>query len=86
MTERAYTVQEIDALRRVVENDELWGRYSGPIDTSVTTTNPDGSWQTVSTGCSRAYKPHELAMTVQYRVRTYMLAGLTAADLLESER
>lgn len=86
MTERAYTVQEIDALRRVVENKELWGRYSGPIDKSVTKTNPDGSWQTFSTGFSKSFKRDELTRIVEERVRTYMVAGLTATDLLEGRR
>ena len=31
MSERAYTVKELDALRRVVENRYNWGRYSGPV-------------------------------------------------------
>lgn len=61
---RAYTVQELDDLRRAVENKELWG-----------TSQPHGPAR-----MSRAYSPGELERIVEERVRTHMLAGHTADD------
>lgn len=69
MSERAYTVVELDELRAVVERKWLWGSYRGPLA-------DDGS---------RAYYPHEKTIEVEELVRTHMLAGHTAADLISSE-
>lgn len=85
MTERAYTINEIDALRRVVADKYLWGRYSG-FKPPVVIHHPDGSWSQTSTGHSRSYDPRELDNHVEQRVRTIMQAGLVARDLLDSER
>lgn len=68
MTERVYTVREIDDLRRVVERKYLFGSYGGR-----------------RVGISRAYHEAEKVKAVEEMVRTHMLAGHTAADLLESE-
>ena len=65
--DRAYTVSEIDALRRVVENKWLYGLYRP------------------RTGTSRSYSSSEKELAVEQRVRTHMLAGHTADDLLASE-
>jgi hypothetical protein len=71
MTERAYTVQEIDHLRRVISEKYVWGSYHGPPS--------DGSM-------SIPYYRRELEVSVENQLRTYMLAGLTADDLLASEK
>lgn len=71
MSEKAYTVSQLDALRDAVENKWLWGSYNGP--------SGDGSF-------SRAYKPDEKQKAVEEMVRSHMLAGHSAEDLLESER
>lgn len=68
--ERKYSVAEIDALRRAVDNQYLWGRYSGPR----------------GDGCSGSFKETDKAKVVEERVRTYMLAGITAEDLLAEEK
>lgn len=70
MTDRSYTVAEIDALRRAVENQFLWGTYHCPQQN----------------GISRSYTEAEKVRTVEERVRTWMLAGKTAQDLYDSER
>lgn len=67
---RSYTVREIDALRRAVSDHEIWGSYHGP--------GPGA-------GCSRSYREADLTKIVEERVRTYMTAGVTSADLLASE-
>jgi hypothetical protein len=65
---RAYTVQELDALRTLVERKYLYGTYGMP-----------------PRGMSRSYREDEKAKTVEEMVRTHMLAGHTAGDLLASE-
>lgn len=65
MIERAYTVREIDDLRAACRSRWLWG-----------TTNPARM-----VGCSRSYRAEEEAVAVEQLVRTYMLAGITAADI-----
>lgn len=69
---RNYTVEEIDALRRVVENKYLFGQYEFHH-------SPQGG------SSSRSYKEDEMVRVVEERIRTHMLAGHTAADLLASE-
>lgn len=71
--ERRYTVAEIDALRRAVDEKWLFGslaRAFGPSGGSL---------------MSRSYREEEKAKAVEERVRTHMLAGHTAADLYEAE-
>lgn len=69
MTERAYTVNEIERLRRAVENKWLFGSYNLPK----------------SGMGSRSYKEDEKSKCVEELVRTWMIAGKTAEDLYASE-
>lgn len=68
--ERAYTVSEIDYLRRVIANKWLFGGYG----------------QLSHGGCSHSFRQEEMDVAVEQLVRTSMLAGHTAEDLLASER
>lgn len=70
MSERKYSVSELDNLRRVVERKWLWGYYTPQMHS----------------GCSRGYKEAEKTKSVEELVRTHMLAGHTAEDLLASEQ
>ena len=67
--DRAYTVKEIDALRKVVDNVYLFGSNYYKKNRN--------SFQSVN------YVKHEKAKIVEERVRTYMLAGITAEDLIK---
>jgi hypothetical protein len=67
---KKYSVAEIDGLREVVKNIYLWG-----------SANPVGP-----AGFSRQYKEDEMVRAVEEQVRTYMLAGLTAADFIEGKK
>ncbi len=73
MTERTYTVAELDALREMVENKYLYGSYCPRCIEG----------EGIS---SRAYKEADKTACVEHLVRTHMLAGHTAADLLASKR
>lgn len=69
--DRAYTVKELDALRNVCENRYLFGRYSPLMSVG---------------GCfSRTYTETDKYACVEQMVRTHMMAGHTAQDLLDSE-
>lgn len=70
MSDRAYTVHELDALRRVCEYKWLFGTYGLGRNS----------------GMSRSYKPEEKTACVEQIVRTHMMAGHTAEDLCASER
>lgn len=70
MTERSYTVHEVDALRRAMDNKYLYGSYS----------------PTQQSGFSRSYSEVEKAQVVEEMVRTAMLAGHMADDLYASEK
>ena len=70
MVDRKYSVQEIEKLRRAVDNQYLYGRYRGP------SLGRCWSWP---------YNEAEKAKIVEERVRTHLLAGHTAEDLLASE-
>jgi hypothetical protein len=72
MSERKYSVTEIDALRRAVENKWLFGSYG------QTGSAPHA-------GFSRSYREDEKMIAVEQMVRTHMLAGHTAEDLYASE-
>lgn len=72
MTDRAYTVSEIDALREACANKWLWGSYRGP----------QGSY---SDEPSRVYYGQEKDVAVEQMVRTHMMAGHTAQDLYASD-
>ena len=80
MSERAYTVTEIDALRKAVQNKWLWGRYGGPIMRPC----PSGSGNYTS-GFGRSYKEQDLTVAVEQMTRTHMLAGHTAEDLIKAD-
>ncbi|HEX7854460.1 MAG TPA: hypothetical protein VF503_12265 [Sphingobium sp.] len=69
MTEEKYTVQEIDALRQVCKTKFLFGSYRGPT----------------GGGTSRSYGQGELVASVEQMVRTHIMAGHWAADLLATE-
>jgi hypothetical protein len=65
---RGYTVREIDDLREVCEKVWLYGtRYYSP------------NW---SGGVGRSYLPEVKTKCVEEIVRTYMIAGITADDLI----
>lgn len=67
----AYTVSQIDELRRACERKYLYG-----------TTKPRPS----SDALSRSYNEGDMTKTVEERVRTYMLAGIYAQDIYESDK
>lgn len=67
---RAYTVNEVDELRRAVRNRHLWGSYRGPSGYCTS---------------SISYNEAEMTKNVEEIVRTHMLAGHTASDLILSE-
>ena len=69
---KAYTVQELDALRTVVEKKYLWGSYRGP-------------WPLERNVFSREYREADKNKAVEEMVRTHMLAGHTAEELIASE-
>ena len=71
MTDRAYTVKEVHALRKVVEGKIIFGRYVG----EWTTTRFQGYGS--DDNCKE--------LLVERQVVTWMLAGLTADDLIASE-
>lgn len=68
--ERAYTVAEIDALRYVCDNWITWGDYGSYFSTRYTP----------------ARQKMEHLVQVEEMVRTHMMAGHTAQDLIDSER
>ena len=68
--ERKYSVSELDALRRLMENKYLYGAY-----------NPQFSG---NGSMSRSYREDEKAKVVEEMVRTAMLAGHTAEDYARS--
>lgn len=70
MSDRKYSVVEIDDLRRAVEYKYLFGRYS-PVFRGG--------------GMSRCYREEEKSVAVEQMVRTHMLAGHTAGDMIASE-
>ena len=68
--DRAYTVAEIDALRRACELRYLYG--------TTRTTNLSGA--------SRSYREDEKIKAVEEMVRTYMLAGKVAQDIYDADK
>ena len=68
--DRAYTVREIDDLRRACEQRWLFGStYRGPGQHS-----------------SRSYRSEEKDTGVEEMVRTYILAGIVADDIYAADR
>lgn len=70
MTDKRYTVRELNMLRGVCERKYLYGTYDVPMHGGV----------------SRGYMEAEKVRAVEEMVRTHMIAGHTAEDLLDSER
>lgn len=73
MSERAYTVREVDQLRMACEARYLYG-------TSCPVFSGNG------TGSSRPYREDVKAACVEQMVRTYMSAGITAADIYKEDQ
>ncbi len=71
---KAYTVAEIDALRHVVEMRFLWG--SSVICLNSSRRN----------GFSRSYTEEEKTKAVEEMVRTYMLSGITAEQIIAEDK
>lgn len=71
MSERAYTVREIDELRSACESRWLFG----------TTASLGDGWHH-----SRSYRSEEKDKGVEELVRTYMLAGIVAEDIYAEDR
>ena len=67
---KKYTVKEIEKLRNVIENKYMWGSYQSYPDQ----------------GLSRSFSEVDKIKSVEEQVRTHMLAGHTAKDLLKHER
>jgi hypothetical protein len=67
---RSYTVEEIDALRRVCEMRWIWGSSILPANG----------------GTSRCYRSEDKDRGVEELVRTAILAGHTANDIYEADR
>ena len=85
MTERAYTVAEIDRMREAVDFEYLWGRkIKDPTPEPVYFTDSEGGRVQVGSG-SRTYKEVEKTKCVEELLRTYMLAGVEPEDLEISE-
>lgn len=70
---RKYSVKELDELRELIEHKYIFGTYSYSPP-------PDGEMRV-----GRSYYEQEKDSSVERMMRTHMLAGHTAADLLASE-
>lgn len=74
MSERPYTVAEIDALREVCRHKYVWGTYwDAPLET--------GRGRS-----SRNYREQDCIKAAEEMVRTHMLAGHTALDLIAHDQ
>lgn len=71
--ERAYTVAELDALRRAVDAKWMYDSYHGP------------KFDRAGFAQGRSWFGSERTQEVEHLVRTHLLAGHTAEDLLASE-
>ena len=67
MSDRAYTVREIDELRNACDTLWMWG--------------PEGFKFREGMRVGRSYKLDEKTKCVEEMVRTYMTAGVTADDM-----
>lgn len=72
MSERKYTVKEIDELRDVMEHKYLFGRYNHDYRVS-------------GPRMGRNYYEKDKLVAVEEMVRTAMLGGITAADCVASQ-
>ncbi len=77
MADRAYTVTELDALRRVIRRKATWGRYDGDL--------PMPKDAVTFVQRAHTYAPDVLNRIVEEQARTHMIAGHTAEDLLASD-
>jgi len=69
MIERSYTVREINDLRETVKTYLMWGSYIGPY--------------LIKSQMSNAYNSNDLDKKVEEQVRTHMMAGHIAKDLID---
>jgi hypothetical protein len=72
MSQRKYTIKEIDELREVMEHKYLFGTYSH-------------EWSRPGPRESRTFYEKDKLVAVEEMVRTAMLGGITAAECLASE-
>jgi hypothetical protein len=80
MIDRAYTVKELDRLRKVVEDKLTWGYYN--ISWAFAKYNDreePKNWR------GSFYAEAVLTKMVEERVRTHMLAGHTAEQMCREE-
>lgn len=68
-SEKAYTLKEIEDLRRLCNNKYCFGWYVIPENLPK-----DGYW-------GRSYQEKDKIFAVEEMVRTFMIAGLTAEDV-----
>lgn len=82
---RKYTAREVDELRSVCETKWLYGTTYWEYPTDTASIDSDGIFF-ANTRMSRAYREEEKVKAVEELVRTYMLAGITAKDIIEEDR
>lgn len=83
MTNKTYTVAEMDRMRRAIEYKWLFGRkLSEPDPNRIKYCHPDGVTTTVGTSTmSRVSDEPEKTKVVEELLRTYMLAGTKPEEL-----
>jgi hypothetical protein len=90
MSERKYTVAEIDALRKAIETRWLFGSSLPPMDSPSQNVSGYGSlnWNVIGGGgrMSRSYLEDEKTKVVEEILRTHMLAGHIASDIYDADR
>lgn len=84
MTERAYTVKEVEALRDACKWKLACGRYSGPVGAAGLTPSTQAGGTKIYGPNWEAYLSPPVA-DVEEMVRTCMLAGFTAQELHEAD-
>lgn len=82
MTERKYSVAEIDRMRAAIDYQWLWGGRMSELEPSrFEVVNEDGPVSYSGGRCSRSYKEDEKTKCVEEMLRTYMLAGVEPEEL-----
>lgn len=76
--ERAYTVSEIDKLRVAVRTKYVYGSTYFPP--------PKPGETTFGRQSLRSYSQGEVEIATEERLRSYMLAGITAEDIYEQDK
>ena len=72
MTERKYSVSEIDMMREAIRHQLIWGDiYGTPIKTAEY--------------ASTSYNAEQVDRATEDRLRTYMLAGIDPSELIYNE-